>query len=284
MPSRRQFCTFFAAGPMWPGAVMALPAERRQPVLLAQPASDAVDPAGYLVSEKLDGVRAIWDGHTLRFRSGRVIAAPAWFTAQLPALPLDGELWAGRGQFERLSGTVRQAVPDERAWRAVRYAIFELPAGGSTFAARAARLAELARQHVGPAWQVVEQRVVPDRPALQRWLAAVLRAGGEGLMLHRADAPVLDGRQPALLKLKPLHDAEAEVLAVVPGRGRHQGRMGALRVRTHDGIEFSLGTGFSDAQRDLPPPPGSWVTFTHRGSTAAGVPRFASFLRLHAAD
>ena len=99
-------------------------------------------------------------------------------------------------------------------------------------------------------------------------------------MLHRADAPYHAGRSPALLKLKPQHDAEALVLAHLAGRGKHAGRMGALRVRSEDGVEFQLGTGFSDAERAAPPPPGSWVTFTHRGFTAEGVPRFASFLRL----
>jgi len=84
----------------------------------------------------------------------------------------------------------------------------------------------------------------------------------------------------ALLKLKPLHDAEAVVIGHVPGQGKHAGRLGALRVRNEDGAEFLIGTGFSDAQRAEPPPTGVLVTYTHRGSTASGVPRFASFLRV----
>jgi DNA ligase 1 len=121
---------------------------------------------------------------------------------------------------------------------------------------------------------------VADRAALAQRLADVVQGGGEGLMLHRADADWRPGRSDALLKLKPVHDAEALVIDHVPGRGKHAGRLGALRVRTDEGIEFLLGTGFSDAQREQPPLPGSVVTYTHRGSTAGGVPRFASFLRL----
>jgi DNA ligase-1 len=70
------------------------------------------------------------------------------------------------------------------------------------------------------------------------------------------------------------------VVGHVPGRGRHQGRLGALQVRTEAGIEFLIGTGLTDAQRAAPPAIGSTVTYTHRGLTASGVPRFASFVRV----
>jgi DNA ligase-1 len=128
--------------------------------------------------------------------------------------------------------------------------------------------------------QAVEQQRLADRAGLQRRLQEVVRGGGEGLVLHRADALWQAGRSEALLKLKPLDDAEARVTAHLPGRGKHAGRLGALRVRTDDGVEFLIGTGFSDAQREHPPAVGTMVTYTHRGSTAGGVPRFASFLRV----
>ncbi|HEY6135962.1 MAG TPA: DNA ligase, partial [Rubrivivax sp.] len=116
--------------------------------------------------------------------------------------------------------------------------------------------------------------------ALARLLNDVVRGGGEGLVLHRAAAPYETGRSLSLLKLKPQQDAEAVVLAHVAGRGRHVGRLGALRVRTIDGVDFVIGSGFSDAEREAPPPLGSVLTFTYRGTTPGGVPRFASFLRL----
>ena len=240
-----------------------------------------VDPRGYLVSEKLDGVRAVWDGRQLRFRSGRVVPAPRWFTEALPAVALDGELWAGRSRFDEVSGTVRRAVPDDAAWRALRLMVFDLPGVAGDFAARAARIAALAADTRSEAWAAVEQTRVPDSAALQRWLDRVVRGGGEGLVLHRADAPWSPGRSSAVWKLKPLHDAEAQVLAHEPGRGRLAGLMGALRVRTADGIEFRIGTGFTDAQRRDPPAVGSWVSYTHRGLTPTGVPRFASYWRAH---
>jgi DNA ligase-1 len=266
-----------AAAPHWASARGNQPGV---PLALAAEAPPDIDPAGYLVSEKYDGARALWTGSALLFRSGLPIAAPAWFTAGLPqGTALDGELWMGRGRFEALSGTVRRASPDDAAWRQVRFMVFDLPQAAGPFRQRSAMLAGLVQRLQHPALQAVDQQRVASRAALQQRLAEVLAEGGEGLVLQRADAPYTAGRSGAVLKFKPLHDAEAVVLAHVPGRGKHAGRLGALRVRSADGVEFLVGTGFSDAQRAQPPAVGSVVTFTHRGLTAGGVPRFASFLR-----
>ena len=257
-----------------PAPAFAAPA-----LLLAREWPIGADPTGHLVSEKLDGVRAVWDGHRLRFRSGRLIAAPAWFTAHLPEQPLDGELWLGRGQFEALSGVVRHQQADDAAWRAVQYQVFELPAAGGVFADRAAALQALCRRTGFAALQALPQTPVVGVNALQQRLDAVVAAGGEGLVLHRADAPQATGRTAWLFKHKPLHDAEALVLAHLPGQGRLAGQLGALQVRTDNGADLAIGTGFSDVERAKPPAIGSRITFTHRGFTAGGVPRFASYLR-----
>jgi DNA ligase-1 len=282
--SRRRCLQTLAAWPAvaWlsPGSAHAHP---DTPALqLALEAPPGLDPRGWLVSEKLDGARALWDGTRLRFRSGLPVAAPAWFTAALPAVPLDGELWLGRGRFEALSGLVRRASPgDEAAWRALRFLVFDRPGAPGPFAERHRALQALAgAAEPDRPWQVLPQQSLGSAAELQRHLQAVVAAGGEGLMLHRADALWQSGRSGALLKLRLLHDAEAQVLAHVPGRGRHAGRLGALRVRTPDGRVFHLGTGFSDAQREAPPPLGSWVTYSHRGHTEGGLPRFASFVRV----
>lgn len=261
-------------------ASFTLPAAAAKPALmLAREATPGLDPAGFLVSEKYDGVRAVWDGRAFRFRSGLPIAAPAWFTERLPPAPLDGELWLDRGRFELLSGIARRAEPDNAEWRALRYMVFDQPGTAGPFAERAARLAALVRQAGWGALVAVPQERLQGAAALQHRLDEVLAAGGEGLMLHRADAPWQPGRSDALLKLKALADAEAVVVGHEPGRGRHEGRLGALRVRTPEGTEFLIGTGFSDAEREAPPPIGATVTYSFRGRTAGGVPRFASFVR-----
>lgn len=249
-------------------------------ILLANIYRDQVDVSRYLASEKLDGVRAIWDGQALRFRSGKTINAPDWFLAGLPKQPLDGELWVDRGQFERVSGVVRREISDDAAWREVRYMIFELPGAPGTFSERAEQIRRIVRQANVPWLFEIKQFFPVDRRTLQKRLDEVVRAGGEGLMLHLADAPYETGRSDVLLKVKPWQDAEAVVIGHQPGKGRFAGMLGALKVRTPEGAEFLLGTGFSAAQRREPPVLGTTVTYRYRDLTGGGLPRFASFRRI----
>ncbi len=281
--ARRRLCLSSLA--LWAGGsagAFAKTASREQPLAipLAQDAPDLFDPSGYLVSEKYDGVRAVWNGRELRFRSGRPIAAPAWFLSRLPPTSLDGELWLGRGQFEALSGAARRLEPLDAEWRAIRYCVFDLPQGQGGFAARSAQLAREVRAWGSAAVLTVQQDRVPSHERLLRRLAEVVQAGGEGLVLRAADAPYRAGRSADMLKLKPLTDAEATVLAHEPGKGRFAGQLGALHVRTDAGVAFKIGTGFNDAQRARPPAVGERISFTYRGLTEEGVPRFASFLRV----
>ncbi len=250
-------------------------------VLLANVYGDHLDPRLYLASEKFDGVRALWDGRTLRFRSGRPVHAPAAFTAALPPLPLDGELWLARGRFDALSGIVRTDVPDPAAWQQVHYQVFELPGAAGSFAQRAQRIREVVQQSAMAHLHAVDQRPVADPAAMRAFLASVLAQGGEGLVLHRADAPYQTGRSDVLVKLKPHLDSEALVLAHLPGKGKYAGQTGALWVRTPEGREFAIGSGLGDAQRLAPPPIGSHVTYRYRDLTATGLPRFATFMRMH---
>ena len=261
---------------LWGAAALAQPA-----LLLANVYGGHIDPTQYLVSEKFDGVRAVWDGSTLRFRSGRTVPAPAWFTARLPAQALDGELWLGRGQFDALSAIVRREVPVDDEWKRVNYLVFELPGAPGSFAERAEAIRALVARVAWPPLQAVEQSPVTDRAALKRRLDKTVAQGGEGLMLHIASAPYSTGRSDVLLKLKPHLDTEATVVTHRPGKGKYAGQMGALQVQTPEGRRFFIGTGFSDEQRRQPPPVGSTVTYRYRDLTSTGLPRFASFLRVY---
>lgn len=149
-------------------------------ILLAEVYRNQVDVTQYLVSEKLDGVRAIWDGQGLRFRSGTPIHAPGWFTDGLPKQPLDGELWMGRGSFERLSGIGRREVPDDDEWRQVRYMIFELPDAPGTFGQRAVRIRELVGQANVSRLQAIGQSPAVNRSSLQKRMAESSRPAARG--------------------------------------------------------------------------------------------------------
>lgn len=249
-------------------------------LLLANVYRPGMPLADYWVSEKYDGVRGYWDGHTLRTRGGETVMAPAWFTAGWPTTPMDGELWAGRGRFAHAQSTTRQQQHHEAAWRQMRFMVFDLPRHGGMFDERLRSLNTLVMQINQPWVQAVPQKRIENDAALQTLLQRTVRAGGEGLMLHRGSSLYQSGRSDDLVKVKTHEDTEARVVAHLPGKGRHAGRMGALLVEMPSGQRFRLGAGFSDAQRADPPPVGSWVTYRFRGTHDGGLPRFASFVRV----
>lgn len=277
-PSRRQALGFFCAlltCPLLP-AVGAEP----PPLMRANVYRPGVDLSAYWLSEKYDGMRALWDGQRLLTRGGQAIVAPDWFTARWPTQPMDGEVWGGRGRFESTVSTVRQQQPDDEAWRRLRFMVFDLPAYPGVFTERLHAYQALVAS-LGQAWVVaVPQERVADHAHLLRRLDQMVREGGEGLMLHRADAAYRTERNDDLLKVKPHEDAEARVLGHEPGRGKHLGRLGALLVETPEGLRFRIGSGLTDAQRVLPPPVGSWITYRFRGQHGSGLPRFATFVRV----
>lgn len=249
-------------------------------VMLANVYHAGIKLDAYWVSEKYDGVRGYWDGEKLLARSGAVIRAPAWFTAHWPKTPMDGELWAGRGKFDVASATVRQEPANDVAWRHMRFMVFDLPGHPGIFDERIPALNRLIARLNVPWVRAVRQYKVADEAALEAELGRVVKEGGEGLVLHRGASLYRAVRSDDLLKYKPYEDAEARVIAHLPGKGKYAGMMGSLLMEMPDGTQFRLGTGFTDEQRHHPPLIGSLVTYRFRGTTPAGKPRFASFLRV----
>jgi DNA ligase-1 len=251
--------------------------EQPPPLLLAESWDGQVDPAGWWLSEKLDGVRAWWDGRQLCSRLGNLFHAPEWFLAGLPGEPLDGELWIGRKKFQRAVSIVRRQDQSD-LWKEVRFLIFDAPALDKGFEDRLAFVREVvesgrpphAEAHAHVACQSVEH--------LKEELARLETLGGEGLMLRRPGSRYEAGRSSTLLKVKNFRDAEARVIKHLEGSGRHKGRLGALLVELEDGTQFSVGTGLSDAERESPPPVGSLITFRYQELSEGGVPRFPSFV------
>jgi len=255
------------------------------PLMLANAYREGVSLADYWVSEKYDGVRGYWDGQQLWTRGGERVNAPVWLTAGWPALPMDGELWAGHGQFGRAVSTVRQQAPQDAAWHAMRFMVFDLPAAGGTFSERIPALNGVVSR-IDQLWvQAVAQIKAPNAQALSALLTKTVKNGGEGLMLHRGASLYKGQRSDDLLKFKTFEDSDARVVAHIAGQGKYAGKLGALLVEmpAEDGQpaqRFKLGTGFSDAQRQNPPAIGERVTYRFRGLNDSGIPRFASFMRV----
>ena len=248
-------------------------------MMLPRVYSPEVDVSGWLMSEKLDGVRGYWDGKQLLSKNGNRLYPPETFVRDWPPFPVEGELWGGRSRFEKTVSIVKKQQP-HNGWLQLKFAIFDVPQSDGRFIERMARAIEWLAEHPTPYAYVISQTKVRDSDHLQQELKRVESLGGEGLIVRRPDTYYKDGRTAEILKVKNYQDAEAKVLAHLPGKGRNQGRLGALLVALDDGTQFKIGSGFRDAEREAPPSIGEVVTFKHYGKYQSGIPRFPSFLRL----
>jgi DNA ligase-1 len=247
------------------------------PLLLAESWDNAADLSGWWMSEKLDGVRAYWDGQQFLSRQGNLYHAPDWFVEQLPATPLDGELWIDRKKFQRTVSIVRRQDKSE-LWREVKFLVFDAPAQSGGFEERLGYVKDALQAARCSFATPHDHALCKSLDHLRGELTRVEALGGEGLMLRAPGSSYAAGRSANLLKVKTFHDAEATIVGHQGGAGRHKGRLGALLVQLADGTNFAVGTGFSDAQREAPPPIGATITFRYQELSEGGVPRFPSYV------
>ncbi|MGF1701503.1 DNA ligase [Photobacterium makurazakiensis] len=235
----------------------------------------------YLVSEKLDGIRAHWNGENLQTRRGNLIHAPKWFTANFPKnRSFEGELWLGRGQFQALSKIVLDDVPSDELWRQVTFHVFDSPSIKGPFKIRYQALSQQIPTLESPYIHVILQQQIASLDALLKLLDEVENKGGEGLMLQHQANDYRPGKTDGFFKLKNHHDSEATVIGYVEGEGKYKGKLGSVWVLTANNIKFKIGSGFSDAERGSPPPLGSIIQFRYNGFTNSGIPRFARYIRI----
>jgi len=248
-------------------------------VLLAQKWEDNIDPTGYYMSEKLDGVRCLWTGTQMYSRNKNRYFPPSFFTKDFPGSPLDGELWIGRSTFQKCVSVVRKQNPVEHEWRLVQYLVFDAPGLNLPFNKRFEKLEEFFSRIDSPYIKLHKHAICTGPEQLMKEHERVEKLGGEGMMLRDPNSYYENRRSKTLLKVKKFDDDEAVVLAHEPGTGRCTGMMGAIRVRNSQGVEFSIGSGFNDAQRRRPPKIGSKVTYKYQGVSTSNTPRFPIFLR-----
>ena len=233
------------------------------------------------MSEKFDGVRAYWDGKWLSSRSGLIFHPPLWFTEGFPSFALDGELWIGRERFSDTLSIVRKKKPHE-GWANIRYMIFDTPEMAGGFEQRIAVAQEWFKRHPSIYAVVIKQEICRDEKHLRQRLKEIESLNGEGIILRKPGSSYVNRRSNAMLKVKSFSEAEAVVVEHIPGSGRNKGRLGSVLVELPDGKRFAIGSGFSDYDRNNPPPIGSVITFKHYGFTESGIPRFASFKAVRA--
>lgn len=237
------------------------------------------DVSGWLMSEKLDGIRAIWDGRTLRTRGGKEVAAPQWFMKTLPPFAIDGELWSRRGNFQNIQTIVMDHQPGER-WQELTYNIFDVPDAEGGLQHRLTKLAGWLQLHPTPYIHILEQIPCRNNAHLEAFRREIEAKGGEGVVVRDPDAPYEKKRTANALKVKSFEDDECVVTAHHGGKGQFVGMLGAFSCRLPNGKVFKIGSGLKKNDRLNPPAIGATATFKHQGWTNGGKPRFPVFLRV----
>jgi len=232
---------------------------------------------GWYMSEKLDGVRAIWDGESLKSRSGYKFATPSWFIADFPSEHLDGELFTKRGDFQNIS-SITSKLSEHDGWKEVKFHIFDMPKMDADFSVKYEKMQEIAK--TSKFIEVIPQIVAKDNDEVFKFLDEVIEKGGEGVVAREPSLIYENKRSSKILKIKKFKDAECIVVAINEGKGKFAGMMGSVDCRNENGVIFKIGSGFNDVDRKNPPKIGQTITYKYQELTKDGKPRFPVFLRI----
>ena len=255
---------------------------------------------GWVVSEKLDGVRAYWDGRNLLSRNGKILAAPEGWSAHFPPFALDGELYTARGEFEKIQSIVMDKTPNVTAWSEIKLYVFDVPETSGGLLDRLGELEKFIAKNpqAGQNLKIIKQVKVKDNAEFEAFAEQIVAKGGEGAVVREPNVPYERKRSKNALKYKKFKDAECEVTAINAGTGKYAGLMGSVTCKALSaagsnsdgqndellqpahGVKFKIGSGFSDEERANPPKIGSIITYKYQNLTTKGVPRFPVFLRV----
>ncbi len=247
-------------------------------LLLLKTYNDHLKVNGWLMSEKLDGVRAYWDGKKLISRGGKVFKIPKWFIQSFPPFEIDGELWSKRGDFANISGIVRKQRPNI-GWKQLTYNIFEVPHQKGGLIQRLSVLKNYLMKHPSKYIKILKQTTCRDKIHLKTFLKEVEDSGGEGVVIRNPNAPYINKRTSQALKVKSFDDTECKIVGYKNGKGKYVKQVGTLTCKMKNNQIINIGSGLSDKQRKNPPKVGTIITFKYKGLTKNGKPRFPVFLR-----
>ena len=229
----------------------------------------------WLMSEKLDGIRAYWDGKSLYTKNGNKIFAPTSFTNNFPPFELDGELWSKRDDFENIQSIVLDKVPSSK-WSEITYNIFEAPNAKGNFYKRLKKIKDWFDKNPNIKVNIIKQIQCKNKKELDNFLEKIVLLKGEGVIIKNPNLEYVNKRSKNSLKVKKFYDEEGIVQRI----NYNNEKMKSLEIKLNNGIIFNLGNGFSDKQRLNPPKIGEQITFKYYDLTKNGKPKFASFLRV----
>ena len=229
----------------------------------------------WYMSEKLDGIRAYWNGKIFLTKNGNVINAPKWFTKKFPEFELDGELWTKRNDFENIQNIVLDKTPSEK-WSEITYNIFEVPNTKGDFDTRLKRINSFLENNQNKFINIIPQIKCQNQKHLESYLNELVEKKAEGVMLKNPESEYFTGRSENILKVKKFYDEEGIVIGV----NYENKKFKSLILKLKNGVIFNLGGGFTNKERENPPKIGDIVTFKYYSLTKNNKPKFASYLRI----
>jgi len=233
--------------------------------------------SGWFMSEKLDGIRAYWDGKKLYTRQGKEIFSPDSFTQNFPSFELDGELWIDRNKFEEIQSIVMDKSPNKE-WGKISYNIFEAPNSDGNFTNRLQKARSWFAEHPNANVKIIEQIPCKNKKHLENFLEEIIKKGGEGVVIKNPIAPYHAGRSSEVLKVKKFKDMEGEVVSI--NISKKTGKIGSLTLKLANGKIFKLGSALNKHTVQDLPRIGDIVTFKYLALSSSGIPKFASFMRV----
>ena len=284
-----------------------------------------IPPLYWLMSEKFDGYRALFkyemiDGELVGVfysRTGKRFMCPQWFLDSMPPPDLlgdnilDGELWAGRDNFQ-LMGTVRKKEPIDEEWMDIQFYVYDITTIKDTFVERLKKLKFIVN-FCDKRWNILKKRneiVIPfnnlDCPIqftqqkkitslqqMDKYYGKIIQNGGEGIMIKHPTQFYENGRSSYMLKYKPCFDKEAIIIDYKFGKGKYVNKLGSFICKPlinhdtfmtidHDKDAIFTLSGMDDSVRknyQKTHPIGTIITFEYSGMTDKGVPRFGRYVR-----
>ena len=230
----------------------------------------------WYMSEKLDGIRAYWNGKEFISKNGNKIYAPFWFTKDFPPFELDGELWSKREDFENIQNIVLDETPTTK-WNEITYNIFEVPNTDGNFNKRLEKITLWLEKNPNKFIKIIPQKICKNESDLDNYLKELIAKKAEGIILKNPNLDYFTGRNENILKVKKFYEEEGLVIGLNYSK---EGKFKSLKLKLENGIIFNLGGGFSNMQKENPPKIGDIVTFKYYDLTKNDKPKFASFLRI----
>jgi len=237
------------------------------------------DPTHWWMSEKLDGLRAYWDGQHFYSRLGHRFPAPEFVLKQMPPhVCLDGELFSSRGQFQTITSIVRSSSSNEK-WNTLKFHCFDVPSSPLPFEDRL-KIIQTFDTAKYPFLIVHPHSVCEGKTHVLDHLKRLENEGAEGLMLRAPKSLYEPKRSKTLLKVKSFARDEFKIVGYVDGKGKFKGKLGGYLCRTKDGKQFGVGSGLTDVQRELNErlPLGTLITVQFQELSEDKIPRFPTFV------